>query len=219
MAREVGIPGDGPTTVASQTGELQDIVQYITDADMQVKREFQDWNFMWTSTTDTSSVGSNNLTTGSPSDLGVWNREGIVYNYDTDDWHEMEYVEWDEYKDMYKFGTHSNGPPELFTIMPDKTIQIYPPAESSKNIYLEYWKKPEEMTADSDVSDIPAEFHRIIIVRAKMYYAAHEDAPEVMVDASAEYITLLDALSAAYGRGQDSRRMHKAMGDMRVEVI
>lgn len=218
MAREVGIPGSGPTTVVGQTGELGDIVRYVRDADMDIKRRWHDWNFLWTSTTDTSSVGSRSLTTGNPSDLGQWNVDRVVYDYDTDNYQALEFIEWDEYVSNYKFGTTSNGTPELFTITPAGAIEMYPPASAVKNIYLEYWKKPEEMSADADISEIPTHYHRLIIVRAKLFYAEHEDAPEVLVGATAEFEDLMDNLESAYGRRQKMRRMHQSFGQMRVEV-
>jgi len=219
MAREVGIPGSGPTTVAGQTGELGDIVRYIRDADLDIKRRWHDWKFLWTSTTDTSSVGSRSLVTGNPSDLGVWNRDMVVYDYDTDNYQRLDYIEWDEYIHSYKFGTVSNGTPEMFTLTPAGAIEMYPPASAVKNIYLEYWKKPEELSADGDISIIPTEFHRIIIVRAKLYYAEHEDAPEVLVGSTAEFEDLLDNLESKYGRRQEARRMHQAFGVPVVEVM
>lgn len=218
MARDIGIPGTGPSTVVSQTGELGDVVQYIIDADMDIKRRWHDWDFMWSSTTNTTSVGNRTLTSSAPSDLGYWNHSRIVYNYDSDDYVHLDYIPFDEYMDNFYFGTHSNDEPFLFTVKPDKTIEVYPPAAQSKNMYMEYWKKPEEMSVDADVSEIPEEFHRLIIVRAKIYYAEHEDAPEIMVSATAEFEDLIDNLESGYGRQQKLRRMHRAHGLPRVEV-
>lgn len=219
MAREVGIPGSGPTTVSGQTGELGDIVRYIRDADLDIKRRWHDWNFMWASTTNTTSVGNRTLTSSNPSDLGYWNVDKIVYNYNSDDFVFLEYCEWEEYALKYKFGTVDNDEPFLFTIRPDRVIEVYPPAAQSKSVYLEYWKKPIAMTTDSDESIVPEEFHRLIIVRAKIYYAEHEDAPEVLVASTAEFEDLMDNLESGYGRKQSMRRMHRASGLPRVEVI
>ena len=52
------------------------------------------------------------------------------------------------------------------------------------------------MTADGDISAIPPRFHKIIIARAKMYYAENEDAPEIMAGSLAEFEDLLDKLEA-----------------------
>ena len=66
------------------------------------------------------------------------------------------------------------------------------------------------MTADADISAIPPRFHKIIIARAKMYYAENEDAPEIMAGALAEFEDLLDKLEADQLPSQKNRRFSSA---------
>ena len=65
-------------------------------------------------------------------------------------------------------------------------------------------------TADDNVSAIPARFHKIIISRAKMYYAENEDAPEIMVGSLSEFEDLLDKLEADQLVRQKNRRFSSA---------
>ena len=71
---------------------------------------------------------------------------------------------------------------------------------------LQHWI----LAANGDVSAIPPRFHKIIIARAKMYYAENEDAPEIMAGALAEFEDLLDKLESDQLPRQKNRRFSSA---------
>ena len=57
---------------------------------------------------------------------------------------------------------------------------------------------------------IPPRFHRIIVARAKMYYAENEDAPEILASSLAEFEDQLDKLEADQLQRQKNRRFSSA---------
>jgi len=209
MSRDIGIPGTGPSSVtASDLSEEElAVVRYIKQADLDIQRRWFNWNFLWSEATITPSIGTSTLT--SPSDLGNWKLDSIVWSKATSDYQELDYMDWDEYKLEYKLGVVDSGTPEVFSVKPDNVIDVYPTPDAATTISAEYWKTPTELSADSDTSAIPARFHNIIISRAKIYYGENEDAPEVLSGALAEFEDLLDKLESDQLPGQKNRRFSR----------
>ena len=180
MARDIGIPGSGPSSVTSSSlsEEENAVIRYIKNADIDIQSRWFDWMFLWKEATINSVSGTSTLT--SPTDLGNWNVDTVVWDKGTDNNLPLGYMPWGEYFEMYKLGTVDSDDPEVFSIKPDNVMDLYPTPNSITPVYSQYWKVPTELAVDSDVSSIPPRFQRIIIARAKIYYAENEDAPEVL---------------------------------------
>lgn len=209
MARDIGIPGTGPSSVTASDLSEEEIavVRYIKNANLDVQRRWFNWNFLWSEATLTPSVGTSTLT--SPTDLANWKLDSFIWSKNTEDYQELEYMDWDEYKLEYKIGVVDSGTPEVFSVKPDNVIDVYPTPDATTTISADYWKTPATLSADSDVSDIPARFHSIIIARAKIYYGENEDAPEILSGALASFEDLLDKLESDQLPGQKNRRFSR----------
>ena len=223
MARDVGIPGDGPSSVTSTSlsEEENAVVRYIKTADQDIQSRWFDWDYLWSEATITASSGTSNLTSsnsGFPSSLGNWRLDSFVWNKSSDDYQILEYVPWNEYREDYKYGTIDSDIPEVFTVKPDNTIDLYPTPNASVAVSAEYWSTPTLLSSDSQVSEIPARFHRIIIARAKMFYAENEDAPEIMVSSLSEFEDQLDKLEADQHPRQKNRRFSSAQDSFNFVV-
>jgi hypothetical protein len=210
MARDIGIPGTGPSSVTSTTlsEEENAVVRYIKQADNDLQSRWFDWDFLWKEASITSVASTSTLT--SPSDLGNWKLDEIIWDKTTDDYQELDYVVWDEYNLLYKLGSIDTGTPEVFSVKPSNVIDMYPTPDSATAVSVTYWATPTEFAADADVSVIPVRFHKIIIARAKMYYAENEDAPEIMAGSLNEFEDLLDKLEADQLPRQKNRRFSRA---------
>lgn len=204
MARDVGIPGTGPSTVTPTPEEEKDVVRYIKDADLDIQRMWFNWDFLWSEATLTPSAGVSTLT--SPSDLAQWNTDSVVYNPTAAGYQPLAFVPWLEYREDYKYGTVDTGVPEVFSIKPTNVMDVYPTPDSTTAISSEYWATPTELSAASDVSVIPVRFQRIIIARAKIYYGEQNDASEVLSGAITEFTDILLKLEADQLPGQRNRR-------------
>ena len=223
MARDVGIPGDGPSSVTSTSlsEEENAVVRYIKTADQDIQSRWFDWDYLWSEATITASSGTSTLTSsnsGFPSSLGNWRLDSFVWNKSSDDYQILEYVPWNEYREDYKYGTIDSDIPEVFTVKPDNTIDLYPTPNASVAVSAEYWATPTLLSSDSQVSEIPARFHRIIIARAKMFYAENEDAPEIMVSSLSEFEDQLDKLEADQLPRQKNRRFSSAQDSFNFVV-
>tara|TARA_S200002703_G_scaffold131436_1_gene118988 strand:+ start:2173 stop:2838 length:666 start_codon:yes stop_codon:yes gene_type:complete len=209
MSRDIGIPGTGPSSVtASDLSEEElAVVRYIKNADLDIQRRWFNWDYLWSETTITPSVGVSTLT--SPANLGNWKLDSIVFSKATDDYQQLDFMDWEPYRLEYKLGVIDSGTPEVFSIKPDNVIDVWPTPDSTTTISTEYYRVPTELAADSDISSIPPRFHNMIIARAKIYYGENEDAPEILSGALASFEDLLDKLEADQLPGQKNRRFSK----------
>ena len=197
LAREVRIPGTGPSTVLNQAGELEKVVRYIKDADRDIKNRWIDWDFLWSEFSSTTVVDQFTLADASPTNLNQWSEDRFVYDPTGENFVELGYVEYRDYRRMV-LGTQTSDTPGQITIKPDNTLSLYPKPAEAKTVTGEYWKKGVTLAADDDVSEIPEAYDRIIIVRAKLYYAEAEDAPEIMAAALSEHEDLIRTLESNF---------------------
>ena len=184
MARDVGIPGTGPSAVDATTlsEEENSVVRYIAQADQDIQSRWFDWDFLWSEASLSASSGTSTLS--SPSDLSNWKLDSLVWDKASEDYQVLEYVQWNEYRDSFKYGTIDSDIPEVFSVKPDNVLDLYPTPNSATTVSAEYWSTPTVLSSDGDISAIPPRFHKIIIARAKMYYAENEDAPAIISGAS-----------------------------------
>ena len=228
MARDVGIPGTGPSTTVTTTlsEEESSVIRYINQADQDIQSRWFDWDFLWSEASITAISGTSTLSssnTGFPGTstigpLGNWKLDSIVWDKSSDSYQILEYVEWNEYRENYKYGTVDSDVPEVFTIKPDGNLDLYPTPNSATVVSAEYWRTPVVMStvispatnAVDNVSAIPARFHKIIIARAKMYYAENEDAPEIAAGSVVEFEDLLNSLEADQLPRQKNRKFSSA---------
>jgi len=219
LRQEVGVSGTGPSAVTNQTGQEKDIVDYIAQAELYINSLWDDWKYLWTQYTSDILVGATSPANGMPSNLGKWDEGSFWLDYSTDDNIRLEYMDYYDWRENFRQGVKSNNVPSNVVIQPDDTLVIDPPADQVYSLTGEYWRIPTIMTAGGEVSPIPANLHRIIVVRAAMMWAAHEDAPEILQSASAEYIDLLDKLEARSLPHQSNRRKARATVDMTVRPV
>ena len=174
----------GPTTTAGQTGDYLKAVKYVTAAHEEVQGMFFDWDFLWSNATLDTSAGLATYA-GAP-DLGVWDVDRIYYNGV-----KLRRVVWQSYTP-----TVTSGPPSWFTVRPDNSILIGPTPDAAYTITYDYYKAPKVLSVDSDVPDIPAQFHRVIVGRALMLYGNFESAPDAKVQGQELYMAYLEQLKA-----------------------
>ena len=228
MARDVGIPGTGPstTTTTDLSEEETSVVRYINQADQDIQSRWFDWDFLWseadiTATSGTSTLSSSN--TGFPGTstigpLGNWKLDSLVWDKTSESYQILDYMAWNEYREMYKYGTIDSDVPEVFSTKPNGDLDLYPTPNAATTVSAEYWSTPVvmstilsgETTANSNTSAITSRFHDIITARAKLYYAENEDAPEIMVGSLTQFEDLLNQLEADQLPRQKNRRFSSA---------
>lgn len=216
MTRDLGMS----TTIAavtSQTGMAQKIVEWIADADEYVQTLYADWNFLWSQFSTSTIAGTRAYS--APSDLGEWDRDSFYLDYTTDSYVHLSFIDYLTWRQAFRQGTHSNEKPSSFVIAPNKSIYLEGIPDAAYTLTADYWKAPTRMTENTSTSNIPTRFERIIIARAKIYYAEHEEFPNVFELATNEYDSLLKQLESAELPGRaEYTRGHAHDSDMVIRV-
>jgi hypothetical protein len=200
--------GTGPSTVAGQTGELRNIVNWVADAAEHVDNEWLDWKYLWCRYAETMVVSS--YTAPQPSSgtikVRLWNPRRMKIREPGGLWVELEFIPREEFEDTIEPSTETARMPDSFTINPDNSITLNCPADIAYELKGEYWRRPVRLAVNGDIPLIPAEHWRVIVARALIQYGDREDAPETISGAGAELLTAMEKLEADQLEDQERRR-------------
>lgn len=200
LRREAGIVGSDPTTVVGQTNMLAKIVGWIADADEDIQSKWLDWGFLHDEFSSSTVAGDKDI--AAPADFGMWDEDSFYLDYSLSSFQKLSQVDYSVWRKAMRNGVKTNAKPAYYVIKPDKDIILEPVPDDVYTLTADYYKTATRLAADSDTSLIPKKFDRLIIARAKMYYAEFDNAPEVMNAATQEYIDLMNRLESLYLPGQ-----------------
>ena len=210
VARECGVTYTAAfTAVTGQSGVLQRICDYVADADVEVQSRWTDWDFLhvgnWSAST---SVGVAAI--AAPSNLGAWDEDSFFLDYSTASFQQLVPMDYSVWRGTLRNGVKTNGKPSFIVVKPDQSLILETPPDAVYSVTADYWKRPVKMTTGTDTSQVPEEYERVIVARAKMMYGEYEAANEIMAGSSIEYDDLLDKLEAKYLPSNRTRRMSVA---------
>ena len=215
MIRDLGTQNT-ITTVVSQTGMNKKMVDWIADADEEVQTLWSDWDFLWSQYAVNTVADTRQ--SDKPSDIGEWDMSSFYLDYTTDDYTllvEKDYILW---RQADRQGTQTTGTPTDFIITPSQNVYLHPIPDAVYALTADYWKVPTRMTLDASTSSIPARFQRIIIARAEIYYAQHEELASVYELATAEYNDLLKRLEASQLPGKNKVERRGRIHDVPLQI-
>lgn len=192
---EVGFSGAAPTTVVNQQNQRGKAVYFIAEADYQIQTRWLDWDFMWEQWSRATEVGT--ATYSAPTDLRTFDKESFWLDYTTDSAQNLDYLPYKVWRRHFGDGSKTNALPDQYTVKPDGTVLLESPPDAIYTLTADYWKKAVKMTADTDTSNIPVDFERIILARAKMMYAEHFKDPEMLRTSAPEYGSMLKKLESS----------------------
>lgn len=192
------------TTTVSQTGLYLKMVDWIADADEQICSMFLDWDFLWTEFTDNTIVGT--ATVNKPSDLGIWDTDSFYLDRTASTYKKLIPMDYKQWRTSYRNGTKTNAKPSFFIIKPDKNLVLETPPDAVYSLTADYWKTPTRLSGNTDESLIPDRFQRIVIERAKMFFATDQEDPELFQLSNLEYTRLLGDLEADQLPGRSPTR-------------
>lgn len=203
LRREAGISGTGPSSVTSQTGEMQRVVEWVLMAYRTVQNLHPCWQFLQADFSFSTIANVSTYTRASiPLDeLGSWKTDTLMIYLTSDGINgqmDLDYLPWDDFAPTYQRGSTSTqtGKPTLFTVKPDQSLLFWPIPDAVYTIDGEYFKRAQTMTAGTDEPLIPSQFHDVILWRALMYYGAFAAADEKYTHGQNEYGQVLAALEA-----------------------
>lgn len=201
---EAGISGSGPLTVENQTGDMEKIVSWVQRAWVDIQQSRPNWNFMWAQSNFNTDIGTRDYAASDKgiTDFALWDKHSFLI-YETavgeSDENELDYWTYARWRESFRsrMNERSNDRPQLLTILPDKKVRFEPRPDKIYTINFDYKKTAQVMTLDAHTpTNLPDDFHMIIVWRALMYYGSDENAPEKLDQAETEYDSLLDRLEA-----------------------
>lgn len=211
VRRECSIAGTGPTTVLNQAGELLDVVNWVINAYIELQNEEADWKWLRSAfsiqtqaNVDTYGYGDTGVTdfyTGQPIARFArwWDEEFQIYR--TSDGiggrHPIAFVPWWIFRQVWYIGNINASYPSEGTIDPADKLRLGAKPDGIYTFTGEYQKSPQVLASDTEVPEMPPQFHQIIVARAMQKYAFKHAAVEV--EAAAEKIEnrLYDALRSS----------------------
>ena len=195
LKRKCRVSGDALTAVTGQIEEYSRLIDWISEAWMDLQLAREDWNWMRSSASCTTVL---NQATYSPTtdfvltDFGNWVRDSFrVYLTTTGTAGEqyLSYTDYDGWRDTYQFGPSRTAAsmPTVMTITPADLIGVWPVPLAGYTITGDYFKVASELSATTDTPALPTQFHMAIVYRAMMYYGASEAAAEIYQEGETEY--------------------------------
>ena len=180
------------------------IVSWVADSDVEIQSLWFDWDFLHAEFVHPTVIGT--AAVPAPADIGVWDEESFYLDYTTNDYKKLSKVDYKVWRNTMRNGVKTNQKPDFFIIKPDQSLILESPPDAIYSLTGEYWMRPQKMAVNGDYSVIPEEFERIIVARAKMMYAEHDSANDIMISSQVEYDYLLDRMEAKYLESQSHRR-------------
>lgn len=230
ICREAGIGGGQtvPTSVVGQVGELKRIVEYAKQALIEIESihmssglnlRYMRKTFTLTSVPSQSEYAYNDAAivdddTGvAITSFGSWmvkdcNEKPKIYlqsaTVGTQGY--LNYLEWYEFKRLYRLGTQNPEFPAHIGIKPDNKLVLGPKPNGIYIVNGDYLRAPQVMAANTDTPDMPSQFHNAIVFKGLTKYGLMESAPECVTKGEDSYATYLgnlegDQLSTMYMAG------------------
>lgn len=183
LRQEVGASGTGPASVVSQGGEAKRLVDWVQRADYEIQGLWSNWAFHWSNPTIAIVSGTKSYALTTRPVAGTLKVASGT---------EIDLVSWREYRDYST--TETAAEIQIAAVAPDGTLRVWPEPTASDTLSFEAYAAPSKMTSNTAESVIPEKHRDVIIYRAMMYYAAYENAPEVMQHATRLYVESLSVL-------------------------
>lgn len=211
LHREGGFPGNAPTDVAGQTGRANDLVRWTIEAWHDIQRHAGGrWKWLrrpftidtiandqtYTSANATDTVDSVTITR-----FRRWNldEEEPWFIYLVSDGKSTEQrlpqaEHWYEFRQLYVIGEHTAAYPAQMAVHPDDTIYLGPKPNGIYRITGDYWMSNQALAANTDVPEMPADYHMAIPYRAMTKYAYNVVAQNLLARAATEGNQIFEAL-------------------------
>ena len=191
LRQETGYQGTGPVTVVGQQGDLKRIVEWVNQAYLDIQNKWQDWRWLWTEGQQATTADVADY--APPADLAVYSEDTLRIGDES-----LCYVTFQHYRrDRERYDEMTPGRPWSFTILPNRSLRLFPTPDAAYNVDYEYFRAPVPLVENADEPLMPARYHEVIIHRARVYWAAFENAPSELQVADALFSEAMTRLEAS----------------------
>jgi hypothetical protein len=220
VCREAGLAGGETaiTTTIAQRGQVERIINYVIQSWTEIQSLHQSANLNWRwmhSQFELTTVASQDQYSYDDAALTDEISTAAIdrwRNWNIKDWDNpptayltsagegtegfLTYIEWKQFKYIYRTGTQPEGYPAHITINPQNQIVLGPIPDDIYTIKGDYQKGVQLFALDGDVPELPEAFEDVIMFKALTKYGLHANAPERVVAGEDGYHTYLGYLEA-----------------------
>ena len=195
----VGMQGTGPSSINGAVGAEVDLVNSVSDSWSDLQNYRDDWKWMRGRVSFNTVVGTTEYTPStifntSNHRLSKWRKDSF-YFLDTDGKYRKvnSYYDYDSFCELFINDT-TNNKISAFSVRPDNSAICINRPDSIYPIRLDYQKAPQQLSTDSDIPELPPQFHMLIVYEAVAKYCATVSSPELYDKYSYDHSKLLGAL-------------------------
>lgn len=164
------------TTVVDQTGRNASLVQWVVQAYEEIQRSQENWRWLRTEFEGQLIADKRNYSAG---DLSINDRfshwiivddymQPVLTSYKTSDGRAYEqhlrFVEYPMFRSMYDIAAQATqtGRPSVYSINGQNELVFYPTPDAGYTVRGLYYKAPQILAQNTDVPEMPQQFHRLI---------------------------------------------------------
>lgn len=194
LHRESGRSTTAPTGLVGATDRNQRLFDWYADAWRDIQTE-RDWRFM-RATLNVALTVNQQTYTGSglgATRFGRWRAEDGDYQVNTyssgspNGLLPLKFWQLDRFKEFWVYRDMGASQPTAWTVDENDQLLIGPKPSEAFMLRIDYWKSPQELTADEDEPDLPDRFKLLPMWRALKAVALNDAAPETLTRAEREY--------------------------------
>lgn len=206
---ETGASGQVPGDIVGQTNENAQLVNWTRLAWVQIQ-SMRLWRFLRASKTVTLIVGQSDYPLAS---LPVpWidfreldavdtspTRSLVILTLPNGNKQRLRYMPYETFLDAFALSPASTTTPQAFTLTPGNlALSFYPTPDAAYTVTLPYFKQAQQFAAATDVPIIDAALHYIIVYRALMLYADHNNISDFRQNVKSKYRQELSKMIERY---------------------
>lgn len=187
--------------VASASGELARVVDWVNESWFDIQDASKSWGWMRDDFSFQTVAGQQEYAVAATGALQFsrWHDESFRLQRASLSRQDEQFLlpwDWQTFRDTYLYGVRPQARPTVFTIRPRGSSLLFGDVPDDAYIVTgEYQRRPERMLIVNDSTpDMPDEYHMAIVHKARMKYAAFENAPEVMAEATRDFDTRMAGL-------------------------
>jgi len=192
------------TTVEAASGRGGKIVGWVSDAWVNIQNEHDDWMWMQREFGHALTIGEMRYSAASlgVDRLGKWITSGdcewpfTIYEPTSQaDENPLRFIPYETWRARYARGAHDAGRPIEFSVSPQMEIVVGPKPDRAYVVSGEYVASPQVLAADTDIPEMPAQYHNVIVWEAIKLMSISDEAAFALQTSVGEYARIRDALS------------------------
>lgn len=200
VARESGTLAGGVTlpSVVNATGRADKVVSWTNKAWQKIQTDRRDWRWMQRQFASALAIGVARYTPASfgvDARFGAWATDQRCFRpftiYDVSigraDETEIREIEWETWLYRYDRGAHDADRPAEYAISPLNEVCLGVTPDKAYAIRGGYKASPQVLALNTDVPEMPAEYHGAIVWRALRLLALSDEAQFSLQGSIAEY--------------------------------